>query len=489
MAAIASPPPCNKGPALGKTPAAWSAGPARRMQLETSPLGADPDGNARWLVRVRFASAVGSATNLLKGGDIEFHSSRGVAQWQTRTRFGGPAAIVSTTSSGPLAVRATSKDPNGIADARVEIDTRQGHVAPVVAKALGPHLVQLGWFPAAQKKIEVSRAGPDGKHIVCTLMPPSSTCRDASVRPAAAYRYTVTELGGIRDSLKVSVRDEAPSQSLDVVRGKGMWLRFSPDPLDDDAYSNLDAAGIVDRAKRAGLRYIELRIAYGEFWEITPAAKTRIDALIDAAADAGIAVLAWTVPRAPSFDDLALNVAAANYRTARGTRVAGLAIDLERGDEYMGEGAQARSAIAEYSRVLRQALGRSYLIVGTVEDPYLGTLTNRDFPFSIVAENSNVIQPMMYWRFYRKGLDAAAAGTAVRQSIQALRREAGRPIAINMGGQTSSLGPCGAPPPSEITASLDESLRAGVIGETFFDWFGTSDVQWDAISSFPWESP
>jgi len=76
----------------------------------------------------------------------------------------------------------------------------------------------------------------------------------------------------------------------------------------------------------------------------------------------------------------------------------------------------------------------------------------------------------------------------VRQSMQALRREAGRPVAINMGGQTSGLGPCGAPPPAEITGSLDESRRAGAIGETFFDWFGTSDAQWDAIGSFPWET-
>jgi hypothetical protein len=41
-------------------------------------------------------------------------------------------------------------------------------------------------------------------------------------------------------------------------------------------------------------------------------------------------------------------------------------------------------------------------------------------------------------------------------------------------------------PPLEITASLDESRRAGAIGETFFDWFGTLDEQWDAIASFPW---
>jgi hypothetical protein len=265
-----------------------------------------------------------------------------------------------------------------------------------------------------------------------------------------------------------------------------MWLRFSPDPLDDDSYSRLDVNRIVKRAKHADLRYIEIRMAYGEFWEIAPEAKARVDALIDAAADARIAVIAWTVPRQPTFNDLALAVAAANYRTARGTRLAGLAIDLERGDEYMGDESRARAAIAEYSRLLRRALGRSYLIVGTVEDPYLGKLTNHEFPFDVVAANSSALQPMMYWRFYQKSFGAASVGSAMRRSILALLREAGRPTPINMGGQTSGLGLCGAPPPDEIIGSLGESRRAGAIGETFFDWSGTNDDQWSAIASFRW---
>lgn len=112
------------GPAVGRIPIAWSGEPSRRMRLDSWPLGIDADGKARWVVRVRFVDAEGHATKLLHAGDIEFHASRGDAQWQTRSRYDGPAAIISTTQSGPLAVRVVSKDPVGIKDAHAESDTR-----------------------------------------------------------------------------------------------------------------------------------------------------------------------------------------------------------------------------------------------------------------------------------------------------------------------------------------------------------------------------
>jgi len=464
----------------------WRGRPAHRMLLDTWSLGTDPDGKARWVVRVRFMDAGNHLTKLLRSGDVEFRSSRGDVQWQTRMRYGGPAAIVSTTESGPVAVRVISKDPVGIDDVRVETDTRAWHAAPVVVRALGPHMVQIGWFPAAKTRVEVTRSGLDGDRVVCTLSPPSSTCRDANVAPRTSYRYTLTKAGVSSVSLSVSVPSEIAPQSLNAFRGKGMWLRFSPDLLDDDAYSRLDATAIVERAREAGLRYIEIRMAYGEFWEVTAAARAHVEALIDAAGKAGLAPIAWTVPRSSSFADLSLAVAAANYRTAHGTRVAGLAVDFERGDEYMGNGLQSRTALAAYSRHLRQALGPAYLIVGTVEDPYLNGLTNKDFPFSVIAENSNALQPMMYWRFFQKGIGTVAVRSAVRQSMKATRREAGRQIPINLGGQTSGIGACGAPPSGEIVGSLEESRQEGAMGETFFDWFGTLDAQWAAIASFPW---
>jgi len=456
------------------------------MRLETTPGGIDPDGAARWIVRVRFVDAAGKPTRLLQGGDIEFAASRGRAQWQTRTRFGGPAAIVSTTEAGPLSVRAVAKEPAMLDDARADTDTRQWRFTDVVGRALGPHLVQIGWFPAARRPVSVVRYGPDGPHTACEVAPPASTCSDPQVRPGASYRYVVKRVGAPIAVVRVGVPAEAAVQFLAAIRGKGMWLRFSPDPRDEDGYQKLDAAAIVGRAKRAGLRYIELRLAYGEFWEVTPAAKPYVDALLDAAAAEGIAVIAWAVPRAPSYADLALAVRAANYRTSRGTRVSGLALDLERGGEFLGDGLEGRTAIATYAQRVRAALGSSALILSTVEDPYLTGLTNRDFPYSTVARYASALQPMTYWRMFRRGTGADAASSSVRASVRSLRHEAGRPIAINVGGQTADLGSCGAPTAPEILGSLGESRRSGAIGETFYDWFGTLEGQWDALASFVW---
>ena len=491
---------CPGAPAVSPTPIVWSAAAARTMRLDSRPLGVDPDGRARWLVRVHFLDAQGKPTRLVQAGDIEFSASRGDAQWQTRTRYGGPAAIVSTTQDGPLEVHAVSKDPAGLSDAVTDPDTRTWRAERVAARALGPHMVQIGWFPAARNPVTVVRSGSDGRRTVCTLSPPSSTCRDTGVRPGALYRYSIegagqqTDRAGQRNERSgqwialppVAVPAEAPRQSLDAFRGKGMWLRFSPDRRDDDAYDRLDARALVARAKSAGIRYVELRLAYGEFWEVTPAAKPYVDAFIDAAAREGIAVIAWTVPRAATYADLALATAAANYRTASGTRLAGVALDVERGDGYLGDGPAGASAIATYVERVREALGPAYLIVATVEDPYLNGLSNSDVPLAQIAGAASAIQPMTYWRMFEKAVTESTVRASVRESYLAVRRAAGRAIPINMGGQTTGIGPCGAPPPAEITGSLDASRHAGAIGETFYDWSGTRDPQWNAISSFRW---
>lgn len=475
-------------PAPLPTPIAWVGSPANRMTLASQPLGIDPDGKARWLVRVRFVDSENRATGLLHGGDIEFHASRGSVQWQTRTRYGGPAAIVSTTADGPLAVRAAATDPAALGEVRATTDTRRWSTPRVVAEALGPHLVQLGWFPRAMRAaVLVTRTGPGGARLVCRLAPPSSTCRDPGVQPGTEYRYAVARFGIGTTTLTVNVPPEGAVQPLSAVGGKGVWLQFSPDPRDGDSYASLAAAAVAERAAKAGLRYIELRLGYGEFWEITPNARPAVDALIDAAAARGIAVIGWTIPREASFEDLALSVAAANYRTARGTRLAGVAVDLERGGEFMGDGKQAYEALADYARLLRAALGPRYVILATVEDPYFEGLTNRDVPYADIATNASALQPMAYWRLFPT-LDAGVPATrrALRASYLALRREANRRIPINVGGQTSDLGPCGAAPPDELAGSLVESKRLGAIGESFFDWNGTLPAQWQAIGAFRW---
>jgi hypothetical protein len=167
--------------------------------------------------------------------------------------------------------------------------------------------------------------------------------------------------------------------------GKGMWFSFTTNPLDASDYHKLDPHAIVAQAVHAGLHYVELRTAYGGFFEITPEAKPTIDAIVDGLAAHGIGTIAWTVPRDAGFDDLSQSVRSAYYRTANGTYVAGLAVDLERGDEFMGGAPQGPSALWQYIAYVRAALGPRALIIATVEDPYLEHLTQAAYPYAQIA--------------------------------------------------------------------------------------------------------
>jgi hypothetical protein len=355
-----------------------------------------------------------------------------------------------------------------------------------VAEALGPHAIQIGWFPGgADATARVVRRSPRDSNVSILTTAPSF--RDTSVVPGHVYRYDVSIPGRATVALRVAAPAEPPFVAIDRFGGKAMWRSFSPSLLDANAYAHLDANAIVARARASGIRAIELRVAYGPFSEITPEDRGTIDALLDAAAANGVAVLAWTVPRSTAFEDLAIDVRLARYRTARGAHFAALAVDLERGDDYLGSGAHGYAALATYLGGLRAALGPRYPLVATVEDPFLEHLGNADYPYRAIARDASVLQPMAYWRMLSKrAVTPAAVRTALRGSYAATLREADRNVPIDIGGQTAGDGPRGAPPAGEIDAAIDESRRLGALGITFFDWSGTNDAQWRAIARRAW---
>jgi hypothetical protein len=265
-----------------------------------------------------------------------------------------------------------------------------------------------------------------------------------------------------------------------------MWLAFSGDPQDDDGFDKLDVDRIVATAQRAGIRYVELRLAYGAFGQVTPAAKPTIDRLIDTLDAAGIAVVGWTVPRAVAFDDLAEAVAVARYRTPAGHGVRGLAVDLERGEEFLGDGTAGYASLRDYLAVLRRAVGPRVLLVATVEDPFLNRLDESRFPYAEIAAQADVLQPMTYWRMLGPYGSEGGATAAVTESIARLRALARRPIPIDLGGQTAYLSRRGAPLPDEIRASILAAKRLDAVGIAFYDWLGTGPPQWEAVAETPW---
>jgi hypothetical protein len=462
--------------------------PAVRMTLQARPLGFDPDGNARWLVVTQFFDAQGKPTRIMANSNIDYESNDGYLQWQTRLAYGQPAAILHTTHDGPLTMTVRATQPN-LGAITVHTDTRRWSGARAVAEALGPHMVQIGWFPEEQKLVRIYRVDTSGnRRLLADIAGPSSSYRDADVAPELRYRYVVQRAGYPPVKLgPIAVPPEPPKTSIANVTGKGMWLFFTSNPLDPVYYRHLNPNEIVDQAVRAGLHYVELRVAYGAYWEITPEAKPTIDAIIDGLAARHIGTIGWTVPRDETFEDLQTSVRAAYYRTANGTPLAGLALDVERGEEFMGDAPQGLDALWHYVEFTREALGPNYLLVPNVEDPYLERLDNTKYPYAQIARFSNALQPMTYWRMLRhRATTPQEVQSIVQSSYDTLLRDAGRTIPISIGGQTSAEGPGGNPPADEITASLAAAAHIGALGECFFDWDGTQPDQWSAIGNYRW---
>ncbi len=475
-------------PAPTSTAPVYFGNPATRMTLEARPLGFDPDGNARWLVISKFFDAQGKPTRIMANSDLDYVSKDGYVQWQTRLRYGQPAAILKTHNNGPLTMTVRANTPK-LGSVTVRTDTRTWNGSRVVAEALGPHAVQIGWFPQERKLARVIRIdGAGARKTVAVIAGPSSTYRDTTVQPGRHYRYILYR----NDRAPVTTAPVAtlaapPLTSLANASGTAMWLYFTSNPLDTIYYKHLEPAKIVAQAVSAHLHYVELRTAYGAYWEITPEAKPTIDAIIDGLAAHGIGTIGWTVPRDTTFEDLRTSVRTAYYRTAKGTPLTGVAIDIERGDEFMGGDPQGLNALWMYAQYLRQAMGPSYLIAANVEDPYLEHLNNQKYPYPQIARFVSVLQPMSYWRMMRRTpTTPAQVKVLLKGSYDRLLYLSGRKLPVSIGGQTAAEGRNGNPPADEITASLQVSKELGAIGEIFFAWDGTQPDQWNALERYSW---
>jgi hypothetical protein len=475
-------------PKPASTAPVYFGNPATRMALDARPLGVDPDGNARWLVVTKFFDAQGKPTRIMANSDLDYLSKDGYVQWQTRLRFGQPSAILETHTDGPLTMTVRANLPK-LGSVTVHTDTHTWRCPRVVAEALGPYAIQIGWFPQERKLARIVRIDGSGKEkTVAVIAGPSSSYRDASVEPSKHYRYILYRSDRAPVKLPAVEALRAPeSTSIANASGKAMWLYFTANPLDPIYYKNLNPQAIVDQAVRAGLHYVELRTAYGAYWEITPEAKPTIDAIIDGLAAHGIGTIGWTVPRDVTFEDLQASVRTAYYRTAKGTPLTGVAIDVERGDEFMGGAPEGLNALWMYSQYLRQALGQKYLIAANVEDPYLEHLDNTKYPYPQIARFVSVLQPMSYWRMMRRHpTTPEQVKVLLKGSYDRLLYLSGRKLPVSIGGQTAAEGRNGWPPAEEITASLEISKQLGAIGEIFFAWDGTQPYQWDALEHYAW---
>jgi hypothetical protein len=484
-------------PTLGPEPAPNS------FRITASHWRLTADGTWTSVIRGRFASAGGKDLPLVHA-KVTWRASRGQTLDLVRWPYMDPATLVTLTTSRRVTVTATPTDPAN-RTAALSLAAPPNNVASfaAVARAVGPHLVNVGWTPLAIARTvtsyniyrrDVETGTPE---FIASVSSNANAYHDDGALPGRRCRYTVEAMLGRNGWLTarsnaVDVPEAMPPTSDDAITGKGMFLLFNPDASDPDyGYPSYDVDGVVAHAKAAGVRNIELRMAYGSFFEaFTPAAQAWLDRFIDAADSAGISLLAWQVPRRATTDDIAEAVAVARYRTPAGNGFAGAALDIENGDDFMGDGTTAKQGMVDYIHEVRQAVGPDYLVVATIISPKLTRWTNAQYPYARIAAYASVLQPMEYWHHYFEGShhvyghDGVAG--AVSGAVELSRRLAGRDLPINVGGQSDDLGGTGAPSPDEITWSLSAAKRAGAIGEMFFDWRGTPADRWTAIGAFPW---
>lgn len=371
----------------------------------------------------------------------------------------------------------------------------------VSAQPRGPHVVSIGWtaLPAASQvsgfKIYRSTGEGESNQLIASVPASERSFKDVSVEAGGRYRYVVAADGldaNVHASTDiVETPADLPSVDTSALAGKGMFLYFSALLGDPHSYTKYEPDAVIAEAQKAGIRVIELRMARGtSFMAETSASRAWLDSLIDAAHAADIKLVAWTVPRRVSADDIGQAVASAAYTTPAGNGFIGLALDLEKGPRYMGDGPGAKERMVSYIRAVRSAVGSRYLLIATVASPMMGHLTNADYPYAGIAQYADVMQPMEYWHYFYEGshheyahgeVADAAAATVLRT-----RELAGRDIPVNIAGQSVDLEGTGVPSAREITWSLGAAKSVGALGETFFDWAGTRPEGWAAIQAFDW---
>ncbi|MBV8365685.1 MAG: hypothetical protein JO194_04215 [Candidatus Eremiobacteraeota bacterium] len=490
-----------------KRPLAIAAAPIRPAQplratgsgisIEARPWQLTADGTWRTEVVAFFDDGSGAQQPRLHA-QVTFNSDRGetvgLDPWLHQT----PSAMVTTRAPAAVQVDATALEPSsGSATLTLPAPPTDPASFAATTRVIGPHLVVVGWTPLSEgagvRGYRVYRVSAEGARTLIALASSHAhSWRDTSVAANGAYEYDVeADLGG-RDAVAVA-RAQTPVEMADTdigaIAGKGMFLFFSPDTSDRNSYAQFDPDEVVAQAVKAGVSDIELRVSRGTFAEAAnPEVRAWLDRLIDAASAAGIKLIAWSVPRRNTADDVAESIEMAQYRTAAGNGFAGLALDLEPGDEYMGHGAVARERIADYMEMARQAVGPDYLLIATVISPRMTHFTNDDYPYSRIARYASVMQPMEYWHHFRASHAYAQTDVAdnCSQAVALTRTLAGRNVPVNVAGQSADLGRTGAPSPAELGWCLGAAQAAGAIGEMFFDYQGTTPQGWSAIESYRW---
>ena len=328
-----------------------------------------------------------------------------------------------------------------------------GPVAPSPSPAPSPAVAG----PTAPKHVTKKKSATRKPRPVPPVVPRAGC--PVPKRPGPPYTPKPLKPPTVADAaLPAPLPPTTKAASLAAVSGKGIWITNWPK-------DRVDAAGVVARAKRAGLHNIWVRTGgsrqgyYGD--HVLPQ-------LVPAAHRAGLKVVAW------DFPFLSDPVADANRaHRALATGIDAFAPDIETSAE--GSHATAQRVTLYLSLVRRYAGDRP--IAATVPRP---TPKRRaSFPYAAFKPYADVFAPMVYWSCHEPG-------ALVRQSLTQL----GHWLPVAPVGQAYDMaedgGRAGLPTYQETLRFLDYARRGGAVGASLWTIEEIGSGQWKALAGYRW---
>lgn len=259
--------------------------------------------------------------------------------------------------------------------------------------------------------------------------------------------------------------------AVDVYSGLGTWV----DMYDSGPWRYPRRA--VARMSEKGVRTLYLETANYRKPKTGRLYRPRaMAALLDAAHEHGIAVVAWYVPGFADLQrDLRRAQAALDFETDAGQRFDSFALDIE---ATVVRDIETRNQRARrLSRRIREIVGPDYALGAIV--PEAGALYWPDFPYKALAEHYDAFLPMAYYSYRTSG--ARGVYAFVADNIRAVRRLTGNAdIPVHLIGGIAEDATA-----REVGAQVRAAVDKKAFGTSLYDFPTTRPKQWERLSAVP----
>lgn len=283
--------------------------------------------------------------------------------------------------------------------------------------------------------------------------------------------------------LRSGDRAEARSVDLSPYEGLGMWVDvfdFEPAYQGPGQQVPVTVSALDDMAAR-GVTAVYLQAARDDDTTRGLVDEVLLSAWLERAHDLGIGVVAWFLPKFRSVDaDLAKLVEVHEFRSPRGDRFDGLAVDIEE-TQVVTDVAERNRRLVELSTRLREAVGDDVAlganVLPTVQIEVVNPSFWPDFPWEELAPLYDVWVPMTYWTLRKE--EWRDAERYVTETVERMRDRLGDPDA--------PVHPIGGIADEVTAADVEGYARAlaatSALGGSWYDYRTMTPVVWDALAN------